>query len=214
LSDPLSYFDRIVCINRSDRTDRWCSVQREFDKVGIRDRVLRHDAAILPNAELACATSHRQAVAAAKRDGIVRLLIFEDDVIFIDVEAIPAAIAELRQQDWRLFYLGGWGSQRPPPHDSRAMPMTKHLFRILGGYLTTHAYAISHELFDTFESKSEDAIDRWLAYTVQPNALSVGMVHIAATQIDDYSDIQKKQTERGRIVLLHNALLRKSQIII
>ena len=41
--NPFDYFDKIFCINL-DFPDRWEQVQKEFDKVGILDRVERFSA--------------------------------------------------------------------------------------------------------------------------------------------------------------------------
>ena len=44
MKNPFDYFDKIFCINLDSRPDRWESVQKEFDKVGILDRVERFSA--------------------------------------------------------------------------------------------------------------------------------------------------------------------------
>ena len=44
--NPFDYFDKIFCINLDSRPDRWEQVQKEFDKVGILDRVERFSALI------------------------------------------------------------------------------------------------------------------------------------------------------------------------
>ncbi len=44
MKNPFDYFDKIFCINLDSRPDRWKQVQKEFDKVGILDRVERFSA--------------------------------------------------------------------------------------------------------------------------------------------------------------------------
>ncbi len=48
MQNLFSHFEAIYCINLDRRSDRWEAVQREFEKVGIRDRVIRFSAIETP----------------------------------------------------------------------------------------------------------------------------------------------------------------------
>lgn len=67
MNNFFDYFDAIYCINLDRRTDRWETVQREFDKVGIRERVVRFSAIETPeNGAIGCLLSHRAIIQKAQ----------------------------------------------------------------------------------------------------------------------------------------------------
>lgn len=88
-----------------------------------------------------CRASHWNTIAAAQRDGVERLLILEDDVVFHPrtAEWLPE-VAALLPADWDLFFLGGQHCQHPQP--------TEHSRLVKGKYITrTHAWAIQRRTF-------------------------------------------------------------------
>ena len=126
-----TYFDKIYCLNLDIRTDRWKNVSTQFDKFGItverwtaikgediNDEVFfdfnpenisgeeasKHGIAENKNA-VACLMSHLEIIKDAKSKGYKRILIFEDDVKFI--ENFHSEFKKVKDKDWKLLYLGG-----------------------------------------------------------------------------------------------------------
>ena len=108
---PFDYFDEIFCINLDRRPERWELAQKEFDKLGILDKVTRYRAIVNSHAEKGCFESHLQCIFSARERGLDNVLIFEDDVAFLkcyDERKFEKSIEMLKsKEDWEFFYLGG-----------------------------------------------------------------------------------------------------------
>jgi glycosyl transferase family 25 len=108
---PFDYFDEIYCINLEHRPERWKQAQREFDKVGIVDRVRRFDAIYdKENPKRGCYESHMGGIRLAHKRKLKNVLIFEDDVTFLDCyseQKFSKSIETLKTKEWDFFYIGG-----------------------------------------------------------------------------------------------------------
>lgn len=111
MKNPFDFFDEIYCINLEHRTDRWELCQREFAKVGISDRVERFDAVYdKETPKRGCYESHMGAIRLAHERKLNNVLIFEDDVAFLDCyteQKFSKSIETLRTKDWEFLYIGG-----------------------------------------------------------------------------------------------------------
>jgi len=109
LESPFHFFDAIYCINLDSAPDRWRSVMARFEALGIASRIRRFPAVPTPeNRHIGCALSHRAILEEARRHELKNVLVFEDDVVFTHdaSEHLQAALRELEDRDWDLFYLG------------------------------------------------------------------------------------------------------------
>jgi len=110
-----NYFDKMFCINLDRRTDRWENVSKLFDNNNLV--VERHSAfdgkkeLTLPypsSSELAGAISHRDVILKAKELGLKNVLVFEDDVEFLnDIHEKFNTIKYFIPNDWDMIYFGG-----------------------------------------------------------------------------------------------------------
>jgi hypothetical protein len=145
--NPFWFFDAIFCINLDRRTDRWEAVQRRFEHLGIQERVRRFPAIETPERHhTGCTLSHREIIAAAKAMGLENVLIFEDDVRFLEGTrwCLRSSLDELSMQPWDLFYLGGY---RWEPGPIRLAEGCQHL-GVAGQITTNHAIAYHRRVFD------------------------------------------------------------------
>lgn len=109
-SDSWSFFDSIHCISLKDRPDRRAQAAAQFTQVGLADRVKflcvdRHST----DSEQGIYESHMACIRKGLDEGALRILVFEDDVIFerFSPARLDAALGFLRQQsDWDVFFLG------------------------------------------------------------------------------------------------------------
>ena len=127
MSHPLlQSFDRIAIINLPERTDRRRAVTRELRGLGVAvdgERVRFVDA-IRPDGPgdfpstgaRGCFLSHLMTLRQAQADGVQRLLVLEDDVMFSPALGRAAHLAPaLQQGDWHLAYPGHMQPARPGP---------------------------------------------------------------------------------------------------
>jgi GR25 family glycosyltransferase involved in LPS biosynthesis len=144
--DILKYFDKVYCINLDERTDRWEQAQVEFDKIGIRDVVERWPGVKHTDGNLGCTLSHKTIIEHCKKQGLNNVLIFEDDVLFVndDVDKLEKAFNELEELgNWDLFYIGS----TVEPTVGKFDRVTDNILRTNFAY-TTHAYAVNAQVFD------------------------------------------------------------------
>lgn len=127
MNNPLDYFDAIYCINLDERMDRWEHCLKQFEKLGISDRVIRFSA-IKPikdsrwdrwtpwgnprkyprRGAVGCAESHKAIIQLAKARGLNNVLVLEDDFVACDdwSKNLTIALEELSGRNWHIFYLG------------------------------------------------------------------------------------------------------------
>lgn len=113
----LNAFDRICIINIPDRTDRRDAMSQELRRFGLEidgDRV-RLFAGIRPDGPAdfpstgarGCYLSHLEVLRQAHSDGVQRLLVLEDDVMFSQSLRETAGLSEaLQSTDWDIAYPG------------------------------------------------------------------------------------------------------------
>jgi hypothetical protein len=186
-ASPFRFFDGIYCINLDRQPDRRQAMQKRLEKLGIERRTRRLRAVETPfNHHIGCALSHRKILEDAKKQGLRTVLVFEDDARFTADAAgvLSRGLAELKRQDWRLFYLGGyrWGRA------FERAPGCEHLLR--PDHLTcTHAIAYHHSVYETILSavpesaagaarwvRKERAIDQFYARTLSANSFLIDPV--------------------------------------
>ena len=158
------YFDKIYCINLDSRPDRWKQAQKEFDKVGILDRVERFSAMTSKNeggpqgknvrGKLkwknldGTIMSHMTCIKNAKDNGWKNVLIFEDDVYFdgYDSDKLSKSLELLKSRKWNLFFLGGniidldvgW---------QKFEKLSNDLYEVNLPIYAIHAYAVNHTAY-------------------------------------------------------------------
>jgi len=96
---------------------------KEFNRVGVPN-VRRFPAISHQNGERGCFESHMQCIFSAMDAGLSNVLIFEDDVAFLDCydeRKFTNAVTALDKTDWEFFYLGGLETRiRPKKRYMRA----------------------------------------------------------------------------------------------
>jgi hypothetical protein len=144
------YFNRVFCVNLDRRTDKWELCEKEFAKHNLTvTRLSAIDGNTvpyegrLPAGAVGNAMSHARILRIAKEENLQSVLIFEDDVEFVErlQDKFNLWVNQL-PKDWQLLYLGGnhnW------VHD---IPLcAPNLMKITNTY-ATHAYAVRNTLFD------------------------------------------------------------------
>jgi hypothetical protein len=149
------YFDKIICINRASRTDRWYHFLKMCRSTGITaDRFEAHEGS-MPDGSFSgnygCTASHRGVLELISHHGWKRTLIFEDDAD----EVKPGRYADhakdrlpFKEQwekilpeipdDWDALYLGGGYASKP---QGRLSPS---IIRV-NTMMTTSSYAVTHQ---------------------------------------------------------------------
>jgi GR25 family glycosyltransferase involved in LPS biosynthesis len=196
MNNPFDFFKEIYCINLDKRPDRWEHAQKEFEKVGILDRVERIsgvDSGEL-NGNIGCNKSHIKCIELAKSRKIENVLVFEDDVVFIN-DTLKVLEKSLKQLDfsWHMLYLGA--------NTHQPLFKVKPNLSILKNAFALHAAAYNQKIYDTilnnFNARDKinpnnilEFYDVWVAHKIQTNYTCLVCNPIIATQYNDFSDIQ------------------------
>jgi glycosyl transferase family 25 len=146
----LQSFDRICIINLPERIDRRHAVTRELQRQGLAvdgDRV-RVVGAIRPDdagefpstGARGCFLSHLKVLRQARADGVQRLLVLEDDVMFnaalVNAGSLGAALA---RDEWQLAY---------PGHAQPPLPGPLRWERSEAPLVCAHCYAVRGDALD------------------------------------------------------------------
>lgn len=141
----LTTFDRIAIINLPERRDRRRAVTRELRSQGLsaESERVRFVQAIRPDGPgefpstgaRGCFLSHLKVLRQAQADGVKRLLVLEDDVMFTPALRRAAHLRQaLEQDDWQLAY---------PGHVQAAQPGPLRWERTSEALVCAHCYAVN-----------------------------------------------------------------------
>jgi glycosyl transferase family 25 len=214
MENSFNFFDSIYCINLNKRIDRWLKVKQEFEKIGILDKVKRFNAIERQDGRIGCIKSHIEILKLAKKENLNNVLIFEDDVTFLQEntsDCLSTALSQL-PENWTLLYLGA------NIHNSLES-YSDNLIRIKNGY-STHAIAYHKSIFDFMINKydnfnvisnSQEILDVWISINIQGNPYYNCFLikPLLATQINDYSDIEHRQIDYSFIQERFNRFIKK-----
>ncbi len=201
--NSFDFFEEIFCINLDHRTDRWKNAQKEFEKVGILDRVKRFSAIKENDGRIGLIKSNLEIFKIVKSKNLNNVLIFEDDVKFIvdDPEKhLKIALSQIGNLDWYLFYLGA------NTHE-KLIKIKPNLILLKNGY-STHSLAYNKKVFNKLIrkykkikiiKKQQDIQDVYLAEKIQSKHICLMVNPMLTTQISDYSDIEKKLVNQSYI---------------
>mgnify|MGYP003646334090 CR=1 FL=1 len=202
------FFKGIYCINLDERTDRWEESIKEFKKLNIEGTVNRFSAVKHSKGAIGCRESHLSIIRKAKELDLDNVLIFEDDLFFIesDLNTISQALGELHKLDWDLFYFGATLC----PHQGRITPVTPHLVRTNFAF-TTHAYAINKKMFDFIldNAPKHPIIDLFYCRHIVSRGNSFIINPMLCIQRESFSDIEKHHADYGWMVDTFNSLLER-----
>jgi glycosyl transferase family 25 len=189
-------------INLKHRTDRWEHVQGEFKKMEIDPAtVVRFDAIKNNQGFIGCLLSHLAVIEECK--DLDRFMILEDDVLFQPNAATltKLALEQLKRVEWDMLYLGC----NPQKSIHR---FSQNTYRIKNSWCA-HAIIFNGKRVTDFILKNKELahehqrIDVFYEKVIQERFTCLGVYPIAATQMDNHSDITHK-TNYYRELIIQN----------
>ena len=190
-----NYFDKILCINRASRIDRWQHCLEQFGAFQISD-VERIEAVEVFNIEnrslLAwngCTASHRLCLEIASRHQ--RTLVLEDDfeMRFRDFHLLFEFMLRHVPLDWDMLYLGGHYGEAPI---SRVSPCVLRCARMMG--ISSYGITAAHASRVCSHMRSSNQADcvfsgfsrKYLHYVLQPRLIvqSTGYSDLCGCEIN------------------------------
>jgi len=195
MNNPFDFFDEIYCINLDHRVDRWQESIKEFKKIGILDKVKRFSAIRNDDGRIGVIKSNLEIVKIAKEKNLNNVLVFEDDVKFINnsIENLKKSILQLSKFDWELFYFGANTHEKLKIVDDNLI--------LLRNAYAVHSMCYNKNIFDKFIKyatmtnkiiSNSQILDVWLSSAIQTNNKSYMVNPIITTQRESFSDIEKR----------------------
>ena len=174
----------IFCINLDDRKDRWETIKKMGDDVGIQ--IIRLPGVKADEGWKGCSLSHVKACNIAKMLDLPWVLVLEDDCQFTK-EAWDRFVSYLpvlwrRRADWNYFNGG-------PTYISWICPWDKDARLASGHALTLHFALYNKNVYDTILNWKE--ADYVLDYSLRNKSRCIFAQQMIATQRPSYSDIEK-----------------------
>ena len=220
--NSFDFFDKIYAINLDSRPDRWNSALKEFDRLDIVPRIKRIPGFVInkyqdirKNACIGNHLSHAFCLNLAKEVNAKNVLIFEDDVQFIDdtLTILERSINQL-PEDWDMLYLGA-NIEKP------AYQISDNLAKLTFAY-STHAYSVnlskpeSSDFLDLLLkiNLDENTIHNDVTYCEEiiPNYNCYVCVPIIAIQQPSFSDIEQRFVNYDWMVSRFNSNLIKKDV--
>lgn len=212
---PNEFFDEIYCINLPERTDRWKQCEDEFKKHNLD--VIRVEGSKgtpingLKSGEVGLTLTNVNILKSAKERGLNKILILEDDVVFIEnfVEKFENKI-ELLPDSWDTIQLGGnhhfFRGKFECITKKIDFDLTIHNYKQLDYEIcttrwsqTTHAVGINRRMFDTiigYFSELRAPIDMiYCNLQIHNNFNMYAFIPSLALQRASFSDILNRQVD-------------------
>jgi len=194
MDNSFDFFENIYCINLDRRTDRWEEVQKEFEKIGILDRVNRFSAIEHEDGRIGLIKSFLELFKMAKSKKMKNILIFEDDVKFINnpVENLKKSLSQIGELNWGMLYLGANTHQR-------LIKIKPNLCLLKNAY-SAHAIVYDEKVYDdiinkfkrTDKIKNQSDINDVFYSKLQDKYVALMVNPIISTQTPSYSDLEKR----------------------
>jgi len=199
MNNPFDFFDEIYCINLDHRIDRWEHAQNEFEKLGIKDRVIRFSAIKHNDGRIGLIKSNLEIIKIAKSKKLNNVLIFEDDVQFIwknkPIDILNKSIEQLPDDKWNMFYLGANTHQKLIKTNKENLVILKNAF-------ATHSICFNKNTFDYYIKYAEklnkitninDVLDVWISKNIQEKGIVFMTNPLLTTQMESFSDIEGRK---------------------
>ena len=197
----------IFYINLEHRTDRREHVEAELTKVGLNG-FQRFNAIKMNNGAIGCSMSHLKLLQEAQNNNLDHILIVEDDITFLNPELFKQQLNKFLKSNikWDVILLGG---NNMPPYEriddtcikvTRCQTTTGYL--VNGHYIKVLAQNVKMGLTHLI-NRPEDvrlfAIDVFW-FKLQKECNWYLITPPTVVQMEDYSDIEKKQTNYSNLM--------------
>ena len=194
-------------INLESRTDRKEHVEQQLQYVGIN--ATRFNAIKLENGAVGCSMSHLKCIETAKKNNWGHILIVEDDITFLNPLLFVNNLNKFleKNSDWDVVLIGG--NIIPPYKKVDATCVQVINCQTTTGYLVKSHYYDAliqnykegiNKLLKEPENHHQYAIDKYW-FSLQERGKWFLITPLTVTQKEDYSDIEKKETNYSRVML-------------
>jgi GR25 family glycosyltransferase involved in LPS biosynthesis len=202
-------------INLLSRTDRKQHVESELKKLGINNKI-RFNAIKTENGALGCSMSHLKCIELAKKSDYEYVFICEDDITFLNPMLFLEQLDEFlsTKRDWDVILVAGNNMIPYIQVDSTCIKVYN--------CQTTTGYIVKREYYDKLIDNYKEGIQKqlkeptvpdykidkyWFKLQREDNWFLI--IPLSIIQREDYSDIEKKNTNFSNYMLNYNKAYKK-----
>ena len=199
----------VLYINLESRPDRKIHVEEQLRNVGINNGE-RFNAIQLPNGAIGCSMSHLKCLEIAKQNNWPHLLIVEDDILFTNPALFINKLnffLSRHKNDYDVLLIAG---NNVPPYISIDESCVK-----ISKCQTTTGYLVQSHYYDTLMQNYREGIKNLMKYPDNHKFFAIDkywlklqekdrwflIVPLSVIQRQDYSNIEKKNTNYGYLML-------------
>ena len=196
-------------INLESRVDRKKHVEQQLKKIGVQATRFNATKLASGNGALGCSISHLKCLETAKKNNWDHIMIVEDDITFLDASLFVKQLNNFLKvhKVWDVILIAG---NNVPPYkkiDDTCVRVSK--CQTTTGYIVkSHYYDILIENYrkgiaNLMKEPTKHilfAIDKFW-FQLQEKHLWYLIVPLTVTQREDYSDIEKKETNYTRVMI-------------
>jgi GR25 family glycosyltransferase involved in LPS biosynthesis len=197
----------IFYINLDSRPDRKEHVEKQLQILGLQGE--RFPAIRLSNGRIGCSMSHLKCLEIAKERDWEHVLILEDDIEFLHPKLFETQLNKFFNNQPEFDVLLFAGNNYPPYQKIEDYCVKVFHCQTTTGYLVKKHYYDTlianirqgiHLLIQNPEKHSLYAIDKWWFQLQEKNDWYL-ITPLSVTQKEDYSDIEKRQTNYTRFMI-------------
>lgn len=206
--DSINDIKNVFYINLINRPDRKTHVELELSKLGIHC-AKRFNAIKLTNGAVGCSMSHLKILQEAKTNNLDHVLIVEDDIKFLKPDLFKKQLNLFLKKHKEFDVVLFAGNNTPPFQyiDESCVKVTR--------CQTTTGYLVKSHYYDTLIHNYRNGIkklinepDNHVTYAIDKYWFHLQEKHnwyliipLSVVQKEDYSDIEKKQTNYSKVML-------------
>jgi glycosyl transferase family 25 len=202
-------------INLLSRTDRKNHVESELKKIGINNPT-RFNAIKMENGALGCSMSHLKCVELAKKNNYDYVFICEDDITFLNPTLFTMQLQMFlsKHKSWDVILVAGNNMVPFEAVDNTCIKVSN--------CQTTTGYIVKREYYDKLMENYKEGIQKQLReptvpdykidkywFKLQREDHWFLIIPLSVIQREDYSDIEKKNTNFGNYMLNYNKAYKK-----
>ena len=208
-------------INLEERTDRRFHVEKQLESIGIHQPI-RFNAVKMKDGRIGCSMSHLRCLQHAQKNNWKQVLIVEDDITFLDPEMFKRQLSNFFQDKivYDVLFLGG--NVVPPYKQVNSYCVQVFSCQCAVGYLVKQHYYETliqnmHEGIRKLLKEPEKhilyAIDKYW-FCLQRQHLWFIIVPLSVIQLQNYSNIEERETNYSRLMLdLDKTFLQNTRFI-
>ena len=195
-------------INLEGRQDRRDHVEKQLASIGISEPQ-RFNAVKMKNGRIGCSMSHLKCLQLAQQNNWEHVLIVEDDITFTEPSMFKRQLAGFFRDDITYDVLFFGGNVVPPYKQVNSHCVQVFSCQTTTGYLVKHHYYERliqnlHEGLSKLMKEPENhfyyAIDKYW-FSLQRRDLWFIIVPLSVIQLQNYSNIEERETDYSRLML-------------